>query len=69
MPRIRSIKPEFWADEKMSSLSPIDRLVFLGLIGMADDFGRVHDNVKVIDAFVFRLPTILLANRSRICRE
>lgn len=53
MPRIRTIKPEFWSDEKMSELSAIDRLVFLGLIGMADDYGRLHDNIKVIDAFIF----------------
>ena len=53
MPRIRTIKPEFWSDEKLSMLQPIDRLVFLGLISMADDYGRVHDNVKVIDAFIF----------------
>jgi hypothetical protein len=53
MPRIRTIKPEFWADEKLSSLTAIDRLVFLGLIGMADDYGRVHNNLKVIDAFIF----------------
>jgi len=53
MARIRTIKPEFWTDEKLSQLSPIDRLVFIGLISMADDFGRVHDNVKIIDAYVF----------------
>jgi len=53
MPRIRTIKPEFWSDEKLSSLDPVDRLTFLGLISLADDFGRVHDNLKVIDAFVF----------------
>jgi len=53
MPRIRTIKPEFWSDEKLSTLTAIDRLVFLGLIGMADDYGRIHDNIKVIDAFVF----------------
>ena len=53
MVRIRTIKPEFWSDEKLSTLSAIDRLVFLGLIGMSDDYGRLHDNIKVIDAFVF----------------
>jgi hypothetical protein len=72
MPRIRTIKPEFWNDEKLSELAPIDRLVFLGLIGMADDFGRVHHNMKVIDAFIF--PNTddsvreSLANLSRIGR-
>lgn len=53
MPRIRTIKPEFFQDEKMAPLSPIDRFVFLGLISMADDAGRLLDNVKVIDAFIF----------------
>jgi hypothetical protein len=53
MPRIRSIKPEFWADEKLSPLAPIDRLVFLGLISMADDLGRLVDSVKQIDAMLF----------------
>lgn len=62
MVRIRTIKPEFWSDEKLSPLDPIDRLVFLGLVSLADDFGRCHDNVKVIDAFVF-------PNCSRTVRE
>lgn len=53
MARIRTVKPEFWSDEKLAPLPAIDRLVFLGLIGMADDCGRVLDNVKVIDAFIF----------------
>jgi hypothetical protein len=53
MPRIRTVKPEFWHDEKVAPLPAVDRLVFLGLIGMADDAGRVLDNVKVIDAFIF----------------
>ena len=53
MARIRTIKPEFWQDEKLAPLSPLTRLVFLGLIGMADDAGRLLDNVRVIDAFVF----------------
>lgn len=53
MPRIRTIKPEFFQDEKLAPLSPLDRLVFLGLISMADDAGRLLDNVKVIDAFIF----------------
>jgi hypothetical protein len=51
--RIRTIKPEFWGDEKMAPLSPITRLVFLGLLSMADDRGRLTDNLKRIDAFIF----------------
>lgn len=53
MPRIRTVKPEFWGDEKLAPMEPIDRLVFLGLVGMADDAGRILDSVKVVDAFVF----------------
>lgn len=53
MPRIRTIKPEFWADEKLAPMNAIERLTFLGLISMADDAGRLLDNVKIIDAFVF----------------
>lgn len=53
MPRIRTIKPEFWSDEKLSSLDPVARLVFLGLICMADDAGRLLDNVKQLDGMIF----------------
>lgn len=53
MPRIRTIKPEFWSDEKLSPLGCYERLVFLGLICSADDAGRLLDNTKTIDAFVF----------------
>ncbi|HEV8448558.1 MAG TPA: hypothetical protein VGQ44_17130 [Gemmatimonadaceae bacterium] len=53
MTRIRTIKPEFWGDEKLAPLASIDRLVFLGLISMADDAGRLVDNVKTIDGFIF----------------
>lgn len=72
MARIRTIKPEFWHDEKLAPCDPLTRLVFLGLISAADDFGRVLDNVRVLDAFMFpetsdsvREP---LANLSRMGR-
>jgi hypothetical protein len=51
--RIRTVKPEYWDDEKLAPMDPIDRLVFLGLISYADDAGRLVDNVKAIDGFVF----------------
>ena len=53
MPRIRTVKPEFWSDEKLSLLDPLTRLVFLGLISMADDHGRLVDNVKLLDGQLF----------------
>ena len=39
-PRIRSFKPELWADEKVCALSRDARLLMLGLISIADDEGR-----------------------------
>jgi hypothetical protein len=72
MARIRTIKPEFWSDEKLAECDPVTRLVFLGLIGMADDCGRLLDNAKVIDAFVFPSTSDTcreaVANLSRMCR-
>lgn len=53
MARIRTIKPEFWADEKLGPLDPLTRLVFLGLISQADDAGRVLDSVKLLDGLLF----------------
>jgi hypothetical protein len=53
MPRIRTLKPEFWTDEKLAPLPPITRLVFLGLISLADDTGRLIDNVKSLDGMLF----------------
>lgn len=41
MARIRTIKPEFWTDEKMVELSPTARLLFVGLWNFADDEGRM----------------------------
>lgn len=75
MPRIRTIKPEFWSDEKIGPLDPLTRLVFLGLISLADDRGRIFDSLKTIDAFIFPYTDHssaesldLLTNLSRIFR-
>lgn len=75
MARIRTIKPEFWSDEKLGPMPLIDRLVFLGLISLADDAGRLLDSEKVVDAFVFPYtddksgPSLeSLAKRERIVR-
>jgi hypothetical protein len=41
MARIRTIKPEFWTDEKVVELSAFARLLFIGLWNFCDDEGRV----------------------------
>lgn len=43
MARIRTIKPEFWTDEKVVQLPFHARLVFIGMWNFADDHGYLHD--------------------------
>ena len=41
MSRIRTIKPEYWNDEKLSKISRDARLTFVGLWTASDDYGVV----------------------------
>lgn len=43
MPRIRSVKPDFFLDFELSKLEPITRLFFIGLWCQADRDGRLQD--------------------------
>lgn len=40
MARIRTIKPDFWTDEKVVALSPFARLLFIGMWNFVDEAGR-----------------------------
>lgn len=51
--RIRSLKPEYFRDEKVQRLSRDARLLFIGLICHADDEGRLNGDVLSIRALVF----------------
>lgn len=42
-PRIRTVKPDCWADEAISRLSRDARLLFVVLLTVADDDGRFRD--------------------------
>ncbi len=53
MARIRSVKPEFWTDEKIVELSAFARLLFIGLWNFADDEGRMVYSPKRIKMQVF----------------
>jgi hypothetical protein len=53
MARIRSIKPEFFSDEKIMELSPTARLAFIGLWCYADDSGNQDASVKQTHARIF----------------
>lgn len=55
MARIRTIKPEFWRDDSISSLSPEAALLAIGLLNHADDEGYFNANPKLVEADVFPL--------------
>ncbi|MCA3109856.1 MAG: conserved phage C-terminal domain-containing protein [Rhodocyclaceae bacterium] len=51
MPRIRSIKPEFWQDTRMAAQPALVRLVFVCLWSMADDEGRIEGDAASVWRF------------------
>lgn len=53
MARIRTLKPEFWQDEKLCPLPDAHRLLFLFLVSSADDMGRLLDKPIKIEADMF----------------
>jgi hypothetical protein len=55
MARIRTIKPEFWRDEDLSTISAEAALLAIGLLNQADDEGYFNANSKLIESDVFPL--------------
>lgn len=53
MPRIRTIKPEFWDDEKLSALCRDSRLLFIGMWNFSDDYGVVKGNKIWLKSKIF----------------
>lgn len=53
MARIRTIKPEFWDDEKLADIPVQARLVFVGTWNFADDFGVLVNSAKYIKSKLF----------------
>lgn len=53
MPRIRTIKPEFWTDEDVVELDYHERLLFIGLWNFADDDGFIEYKPKQIKMRIF----------------
>lgn len=58
MARIRTIKPEFWTDEKIVECSIPARLLFIGLFNFADDNGCLVHSPKRIKMQVFPADTV-----------
>lgn len=60
MPRIRSIKPDFFTSEDVSDLPLRARLTWIGLWTHCDDQGRAKDNCKRIKAAIWALDDVSL---------
>ncbi len=53
MARNRMIRPEFWSDEKIGSLSFMERLLFIGMWNFADDEGLIKANAVYLKGRIF----------------
>lgn len=54
MARIRSVKPEFWADEKLAeAVSRDGRLLYIGLWNLADEHGRLRGSARYVKGQLF----------------
>jgi len=53
MARARMIRPEFWSDEKLASVSREARLTFAGLWGTSDDYGVTKGNAAWLKSQIF----------------
>ncbi len=69
MARIRSIKPEFWTNEKVLGCSPIARLLFIGMWNFSDDTGRMQFSPKTLKAQIFPGDDIGLDDIARMIDE
>ena len=52
MARIRSIKPEFWVDEKIAKLPKATALFFIALWNFADDQGIITDDPRQLSLWI-----------------
>lgn len=55
MPRIRTVKPEFFTSLTIAKLSLSARLTFIGLWTFCDDHGRALDNTQLIKSALWPL--------------
>lgn len=58
MARIRTVKPEFWTDEKVVECSIPARLLFIGLFNFANDLGCLERSPKRIKMQIFPADSI-----------
>src|SRR5437867_1014768 len=69
MARIRTVKPEFWEDEKVASLSFPARLLFIASWNFADDAGVLRWSADYVKASVFMYDTLSARKVTMIMAE
>ncbi len=55
--RRRTIQPTIWQDPDFAQLQPFSKLVFMGLITQADDYGRLSGHPAIITSELFPFRT------------
>lgn len=68
MPRKRMIDPSFWDDPDIAELQPLDRLLVIGMISHADDYGNLHGHPAILRKQVFGYDSIGV-NEVRVMRD
>lgn len=53
MARIRTIKPDFWEDEKLGAIPIHARLLFIGTWSYADDNGVIRGSAALLKSQIF----------------
>lgn len=51
--RIRTVKPEFWQDERLAALPAFARLLAIALLNAADDDGRFRADTRLLAGALF----------------
>ena len=69
MARIRTIKPEFWEDEKIGLLSHGARLLFLCCLNLSDDEGRLRWNTYYLASNAFMYDEIKIETMEKWMKE
>lgn len=67
MPRIRTIKPEFWSSPDTAQASPLARLTYIAMWNWADDYGRGTLNLKELEGFIF--PNDDISKLTKTCQN
>jgi len=67
--RKRMLSPEMWDDKDFNKLSYLARLLFIGLITVADDEGRLPANCQFLKNNIFGYDKISIKKVEKLCQE